>query len=90
MVKPLSLVSLVCPSREGEITISVKIKISLTTETPLSEEDSDALQRLLLKAKVKLARGRLSFEKVRQQLISKGLNELATNLREELDKGLCF
>ena len=68
----------------------MKIYFHLTADTPLSEEDSDALQRLLLKAKVKLARGRISFEKVQQQLISKGLNELATNLREELDKGVCF
>ena len=62
--------------------------LCLTTGTPLSEEDSDALHRLLIKAKVKLAYGKLTFEKVQQQLISNGLNELATNLRQELNKGL--
>ena len=55
--------------------------------TPLSEEDSDALERLLQKAKVKLSPSQLTFERVQQLLLEGGHKDLATNLRAELDKG---
>ena len=60
----------------------------LNVGTPLSEEDVDALQRLVQKNKVKLPSGLLTFEKVQQLLLERGLEDLATNLRAELDKGL--
>ena len=56
--------------------------------TPLSEEDSDALQRLVQKTKVKLPSSQLTFEKVQQLLLERGQEDLAINLRTELDKGL--
>ena len=56
--------------------------------TPLSEEDSDALQRLVQKTKIELPSSQLTFEKLQQLLLERGLEDLATNLRAELDKGL--
>ena len=55
---------------------------------PLSEEEVDALQRLVQKTKMKLPSSQLTFEKVQQLLRERGLEDLATNLRAELDKGL--
>ena len=39
---------------------------------------------------MKLPSGQLSFEEVQQLLLDRGLKDLATNLRAELDKGLCL
>ena len=61
--------------------------LSLIAGTPLSEEDSDALQRLLQNANVKLSSSQLTFEKVQKQLTERGCDELAKNLRQELNKG---
>ena len=55
--------------------------------TPLSEEDSDALHKLLQGAKVKLPPSQLTFEKAQQLLREKGHNDLAVNLRARLDEG---
>ena len=55
--------------------------------TSLSEDDMDALQKVLQIAKVKLASAKLTLEKAQQLLIEKGLEELAANLRAKLDKG---
>ena len=64
------------------------LKIVLTLSgTSLSEDDMDALQKVLQNAKVKLASAKLTLEKAQQLLIEKGLEELATNLRAKLDKG---
>ena len=59
------------------------------TGTPLSEEDSDALHKLLQDTKVKLPSGQLTLERVVQLLRDKDHKELASNLRAELNKGLC-
>ena len=56
--------------------------------TSLSEDDMDALQKVLQSANVKLAFAKLTLEKAQQLLIEKGLEELAANLRAKLDKGL--
>ena len=48
----------------------------------------DALQKVLQSAKVKVAAAKLTLEEAQQLLIEKGLDEIATNLRAKLDKGL--
>ena len=64
------------------------LKIILTLSgTSLSEDDMDALHKVLQNAKVKLASAKLTLEKAQQLLIEKGLEELAANLRAKLDKG---
>ena len=61
---------------------------SCNTGTPLSEEDSDALHKLLRVSKVSLPSGQCTFERIQQLLLEKGHKELASNLRDKLDKGL--
>ena len=56
--------------------------------TLLSEDEMDALQKVLQNAKVKLAAAKITLEKAQQLLIEKGLEEIAANLRAKLDKGL--
>ena len=56
--------------------------------TLLSEDDMDALQKVLQNAKIKLASAKLTLEKAKQLLIEKGLDEIAANLRAKLDKGM--
>ena len=64
------------------------LKIILTLSgTSLSEDDMDALHKVLQNAKVKLASAKLTLEKAQQLLNEKGLEELAANLRAKLDKG---
>ena len=55
--------------------------------TPLSEEESDALHKLLQNTSVKLTASQQTIEEVQQLLHTKGLKELATNLRAQLNKG---
>lgn len=57
---------------------------------PLSEEDLDALHKLLESNRVKIKADNLTLEKVQQILLKKGLKEFAMNLREKLDKGLNY
>ena len=61
-----------------------------TPGTPISEEDSDALHTLLKNTTVNIpvTSSQLTLEEVQQLLHEKGLDELATNLRVKLDKGL--
>ena len=54
--------------------------------TPLTEEDSDALEKLLLDNKISLT-GERTYETVVHHLRELGHMELAANLRENLDKG---
>ena len=55
--------------------------------TPLTEEDSDALHKLLQNTSVKLTASQQTIEEVQQLLCEKGLKEFATNLRAKLNKG---
>ncbi len=57
--------------------------------TPLTEEDSDALEKLLLDNKIKRfsLTGEMTYETVVYQLRELGHGKLATNLRLNLDKG---
>ena len=55
--------------------------------TPLSEEDSDALHKLLQNIEVKLPSSQLTFERAQQLLHEKGFKDLAANLRARLDEG---
>ena len=54
--------------------------------TPLTEEDSDALEKLLLDNKIKRF-GKRTYEAVERHLRELGHKELADNLRANLDKG---
>ncbi len=54
--------------------------------TPLTEEDSDALEKLLIDNNITLT-GERTYEKVVQHLHELGHEELAANLRPNLDKG---
>ena len=54
--------------------------------TPLTEEDSDALEKLLLDNKISLT-GERTYETVEHYLRELGHEKLATNLRANLDKG---
>ncbi len=54
--------------------------------TPLTEEDSDALEKLLLDNKISLT-GERTYEAVERHLRELGHEELAANLRANLDKG---
>ncbi|XP_064387029.1 uncharacterized protein LOC135335458 [Halichondria panicea] len=53
--------------------------------TPLTEEDSDALEKLLLDNKISLT-GERTYEAVERHLRELGHEELAANLRANLDK----
>ena len=55
----------------------------------LTDEDSDALEKLLLDNKIKVppALGLLRFEQIQQLLRDKGHRDLAANLRTQLDEG---
>ncbi len=57
--------------------------------TPLTEEDSDALEKLLIDNKIKgfVLTGERTYEKVVHHLYELGHEELAANLRPNLDKG---
>ena len=55
--------------------------------TPLTEEESDALHKLLQNTSVRLTASQQTIEDVQQLLREKGLKELASNLRAKLDKG---
>ncbi len=65
------------------------LSIALFAGTPLIKEDSDALEKLLLDNKVKgfTLTGERTYEKVVQHLREQGHEELAANLRPNLDKG---
>ena len=54
--------------------------------TPLTEEDSDALEKLLLDNKISLT-GDRTYEAVVHHLRELGHGKLAANLRANLDKG---
>ncbi len=54
--------------------------------TPLTEEDSDALEKLLLDNKISLT-GERTYETVVHHLRELGHGKLAANLRANLDKG---
>ncbi len=54
--------------------------------TPLTEEDSDALEKLLLDNKISW-NGDRTYETVVRHLHELGYGELAANLRGNLDKG---
>ena len=53
----------------------------------MTEEDSDALHKLLQNTSVRLTASQQTIEEVQQVLREKGLKELALNLRAKLDKG---
>ncbi len=57
--------------------------------TPLTEEDSDALEKLLIDNNIKgfVLPGERTYEKVVRNLNELGHEELAANLRPNLDKG---
>ena len=55
--------------------------------TPLTEEESDALHKVLQNTSVRLTASQQTIEEVQQFLREKGLKEVATNLRAKLDKG---
>ncbi len=57
--------------------------------TPLTEEDSDALEKLLLDNKITgfALTGERTYETVVHHLCELGHRELADNLRPNLDKG---
>ena len=57
--------------------------------TPLTEEDSDALEKLLLDNKIKRfsLTDEMTYETVVYQLRELGHGEIAANLRANLDKG---
>ncbi len=59
--------------------------------TPFSEKDCDALEKLLLDYKIKgfALTGEKTYEKVVHCLLEQGHEELAANLRQNLDKGGC-
>ncbi len=63
--------------------------IAVFAGTPLTEEDSDALQQLLLDNKIEgfALTGERTYEKVVHHLCEQRQEELATNLRRNLDKG---
>ncbi len=56
---------------------------------PLTEEDSDALEKLLVDNKIKVppALRLLRFEQIQQLLRDEGHRDLAANLRTQLDEG---
>ncbi|XP_064385997.1 uncharacterized protein LOC135334642 isoform X2 [Halichondria panicea] len=56
-----------------------------SSNTPLTEEDSDALEKLLLDNKISLT-GERTYETVEHHLRELGHRELAANLRGNLDK----
>ncbi len=58
--------------------------------TPLTEEDSDALEKLLLDNKIKgfALTGERTYQTVVHHLYELGHEELASNLRSNLDKGI--
>ncbi len=55
----------------------------------MTDEDSDALKKLLLDNKIKVppALRLLKFEQIQQLLRDKGHSDLAANLRTQLDEG---
>ncbi len=57
--------------------------------TPLTEEDSDALEKLLIDNKINVppALRLLRFEQIQQLLRDEGHRDLAANLRTQLDEG---
>ncbi len=57
--------------------------------TPLTGEDSDALEKLLIDNKIKgfVLTGERTYETVSHHLRELGHEELAANLRPNLDKG---
>ena len=59
----------------------------LASDTPLSKEDVDALNKLLKDTKIELASNLLTLEMVQQLLHEKGLKTLSKNLRAKLNKG---
>ncbi len=54
--------------------------------TPLTEEDSDALEKLLIDNNINVLR-LLRFEQIQQLLRDEGHRDLAANLRTQLDEG---
>ncbi len=57
--------------------------------TPLTDEDSDALEKLLIDNKINVppALRLLRFEQIQQLLRDEGHRDLAANLRTQLDEG---
>ncbi len=57
--------------------------------TPLTEEDSDALEKLLIDNKINVppALRLLRFAQIQQLLRDEGHRDLAANLRTQLDEG---
>ncbi len=57
--------------------------------TPLTEEDSDALEKLLIDNNINVppALRLLRFEQIQQLLRDEGHRDLAANLRTQLDEG---
>ena len=60
--------------------------------TPLTEEDSDALKKLLIDNNINgfALTGEKTYEKVAHHLHELGHEELAANLRPNLNKGGCI
>ena len=54
--------------------------------TPLTDEDSDALEKLLLDKNIALT-GERTYETIERHLHELGHEELSHNLRTNLDKG---
>ncbi len=65
------------------------VNIAVFAGTPLTEEDSDALEKLLLDKKIKefTLTGERTYEAVERHLRELEHRELAANLRGNLDKG---
>ncbi|XP_064386915.1 uncharacterized protein LOC135335371 isoform X2 [Halichondria panicea] len=75
-------------SLSGQRTSSAGNEQPETTGTALTDEDSDALKKLLLDNKIKVppALRLLKFEQIQQLLRDKGHSDLAANLRTQLDE----
>ena len=60
-------------------------------DNPWTEEDSDALEKLLLDNNIKVppTLRLLRFEQVQQFLCDEGHRDLAANLRTQLNQGKC-
>ena len=69
-----------------ELLSAVSTLLVVFAGTPLTEEDSDALEKLLLDNKISLT-GERTYETVKHCLRELGHEKLATNLRANLDKG---
>ena len=67
----------------------VSTSLVVFSGTPLTEEDSDALEKLLIDNKIEVppALRLLRFEQIQQLLRDKGHGDLAANLRTQLDEG---